>query len=87
MPIVRTFAPFVAGIGAMSYRRVPRLQRGRAACSGSLICVGAGYLFGNLPFVKKNFSLVILAIIVVSVLPAVVEYLRHRAEARRAAGA
>ena len=52
-----------------------------------MICVGAGYFFGNLPFVKKNFSLVILGIIVVSVLPALVEYLRHRAEARREAGA
>ena len=46
-----------------------------------------GYFFGNLPFVRNNFSLVILAIIVISVLPAVVEYLRHRAEARRAAAA
>jgi membrane-associated protein len=51
------------------------------------VCVGAGYFFGNLPFVKQNFSLVILAIIVVSVMPAVVEFLRHRAQARRAAAA
>jgi membrane-associated protein len=47
------------------------------------VCLFAGYFFGNLPFVKKNFSLVILAIIAISILPALIEYLRHRAEARR----
>ena len=86
MPIVRTFAPFVAGIGAMSYRRFIVYN----VVGGVLwvaVCVGAGYFFGNLPFVKKNFSLVILAIIVISMMPAVVEYLRHRAEARRGAAA
>jgi membrane-associated protein len=84
VPIVRTFAPFVAGIGAMSYPRFLTYN----VLGGVLwvgVCLAAGYFFGNLPFVKKNFSLVILAIIFVSVLPAVVEYLRHRAEARRAA--
>jgi len=50
-------------------------------------CVFAGYFFGNLPFVKQNFSLVILAIIVISLLPAGVEYLRHRLAARRQASA
>ena len=82
IPIVRTFAPFVAGIGAMNYRRFLAYN----VVGGFLwvaICLFAGYFFGNLPFVKKNFSLVILAIIVISVLPAVVEYLRHRAAARR----
>jgi membrane-associated protein len=49
------------------------------------VCVFSGYFFGNLPFVKKNFSLVIVAIVLVSVMPAVVEYVRHRREARRAA--
>ena len=86
VPIVRTFAPFVAGIGAMSYRHFIVYN----VAGGALwvaVCVGAGYFFGNLPFVKKNFSLVILAIIVISVMPALVEYLRHRAEARRAAAA
>jgi membrane-associated protein len=84
IPIVRTFAPFVAGIGAMNYRRFLAYN----VVGGFLwvaICLFAGYFFGNLPFVKKNFSLVILAIIVISVLPAVVEYLRHRAQARAAA--
>ena len=84
VPIVRTFAPFVAGIGAMSYPRFLAYN----VLGGVLwvaVCLAAGYFFGNLPFVKQNFSVVILAIIFVSVLPAVVEYLRHRAEARRAA--
>jgi len=84
VPIVRTFAPFVAGIGAMSYARFLTYN----VLGGVLwvaVCLAAGYFFGNLPFVKQNFSVVILAIVFVSVLPAVVEYLRHRAEARRAA--
>jgi hypothetical protein len=79
VPIVRTFAPFVAGIGAMDYRRFLAYN----VVGGILwvaVCLFAGYFFGNLPFVKRNFSLVILAIIVISVLPAVYEYLRHRAD-------
>ncbi len=86
VPIVRTFAPFVAGIGAMSYGKFIAYN----VVGGVLwvaVCLSAGYFFGNLEFVKKNFSLVILAIIFISVLPAVVEYLRHRAEARQAAAA
>lgn len=78
IPILRTFAPFVAGIGAMTYLRFQAFN-----VSGALLWVMsltvAGYLFGNLPMVKNNLSLVILAIIVVSVLPAVIGYLRHRA--------
>jgi membrane-associated protein len=86
VPIIRTFAPFVAGIGSMSYARFLSYN----VIGGVLwvaVCVFAGYFFGNLAFVKKNFSLVILAIIVISMLPALVEYLRHRAEARRRAAA
>lgn len=86
VPIVRTFAPFVAGIGAMSYPRFVTYN----VVGGILwvaVCLGAGYFFGNLPVVKENFSLVILGIIVVSVLPAVVEFLRHRSQAKRAAAA
>jgi len=86
VPIIRTFAPFVAGIGAMSYARSLSYN----VVGGILwvaVCVFAGYFFGNLPFVKANFSLVILAIILVSLMPAVVEYLRHRAGARRATSA
>ncbi len=84
VPIIRTFAPFVAGIGAMSYGRFLAYN----VAGGLLwvsVCVFAGYFFGNLPLVRKNFSLVILAIVVISLLPAVVEYLRHRLEARRQA--
>ncbi|MFO0903338.1 MAG: DedA family protein [Pirellulales bacterium] len=77
VPIVRTFAPFVAGVGAMRYRRFLAYN----ILGGILWVVGfvaAGYLFGQLPFIKKNFSLVILGIIFVSVLPMIWEYLSHR---------
>ena len=82
VPIVRTFAPFVAGIGKMSYGRFLAYN----VTGGVLwvaVCLFAGYFFGNLRFVKQNFSLVILAIVAISLLPAVIEYLKHRAEARR----
>ncbi len=84
VPIVRTFAPFVAGIGAMSYLRFLAYN----VVGGLLwvaVCLFGGYFFGNLPFVRENFSVVILAIVLISVMPAVVEYLRHRAQTRRAA--
>src|SRR5512143_2047996 len=86
VPIVRTFAPFVAGIGAMSYPRFLAYNV-VGGVSWVALCLGAGYFFGNLPFVRKNFSLVLLAIIVISVLPALVEYLRHRLQTRRTAAA
>ena len=77
VPIIRTFAPFVAGIGAMSYGRFALYN-----VTGGLlwIClfVPAGYFFGNIPVVKENFSLVILAIILISILPGVIEYWRAR---------
>ncbi len=84
VPIVRTFSPFVAGIGAMSYPRFLAFD----VVGGVLwvgVCLFAGYFFGNLPFVKRNFSLVIVAIVLISVLPAIVEYLRQRSQSRRAA--
>ena len=86
VPIVRTFAPFVAGIGAMSYARfiVYNVVGGVAWVA---ICLFSGYFFGNLPFVRKNFSLVILVIILISIMPPLIEYLRHRREAKRAAAA
>jgi membrane-associated protein len=77
VPIVRTFVPFVAGGGAMSYSTFGFYNVvGAVAWVG--ICVGAGYAFGNLPIVKDNFSLVALGIVVVSLIPAIVEYVRAR---------
>jgi len=86
VPIVRTFSPFVAGIGAMRYLRFLAYD----VVGGILwvgVCVLAGFFFGNLPFVKQNFSLVIVAIVLISVMPALVEYLRQRALAKRGAAA
>ena len=77
VPIVRTFAPFVAGIGRMSYPRFA-FYNVTGALLWVLSLVLAGYAFGNIPIVRKNFSLVIIAIIVLSVLPGVIEALRHR---------
>ena len=77
VPIIRTFAPFVAGIGTMSYPRFLAYNVvGGVTWVGA--CLAAGYAFGNIPAVKNNFSLVILAIVAVSMLPLVIEYLRHR---------
>ncbi len=77
VPIVRTFAPFVAGIGAMRYRRFLPID-----VFGGVLWVGlfvfGGYFFGNLPIVKRNFSVVILAIIVISVMPIAWEWVRLR---------
>ncbi|HEU4386922.1 MAG TPA: DedA family protein [Blastocatellia bacterium] len=77
IPIVRTFAPFVAGIGRMSYWRFISYNV-IGGVAWIAICVFAGYFFGNIPVVKQNFSLVIIAIVIISVLPGVYEYLRHR---------
>ncbi len=77
VPIVRTFAPFVAGFGRMNYAKFLSYS----VFGGILwICglLSLGYFFGNLPFVKKNFGLVIIAIIFISVLPAVIEAIRAR---------
>ncbi len=77
IPIVRTFAPFVAGLGTMGFRRFAIFSiGGGAAWVSSFILLG--YFFGNQEIVKKNFALVVLAIIVISVLPAIVEFIRHR---------
>lgn len=84
VPIVRTFVPFVAGAGAMSYGKF-FLYNVVGAVVWVGVCVGAGVLFGNIPFVKKNFELVVIAIIVVSVLPVVYEVIVAKVEARRAA--
>ncbi len=78
-PIVRTFVPFVAGIAEMSYPAFAMFNvTGALAWVG--ICLGAGYLFGNVPVVKENFSLVAIGIVLVSVLPMVFEFIRYRRE-------
>ena len=77
MPIVRTFVPFVAGIAEMSYPAFAVYNvAGALAWVG--ICVGGGFLFGNVPIVKDNFSLVAMGIVLVSILPMVFEYIRYR---------
>lgn len=76
VPIVRTFAPFVAGSGAMDYRRFMMFNVAGAVAWVALL-VPCGWFFGNLPWVKKNFELVVLGIIFVSVLPMLIEILRE----------
>jgi membrane-associated protein len=83
VPIVRTFAPFVAGIGNMGYARF-FLYNVVGAILWVVICVVAGYYFGQIPFVQKRFELVIIAIIIISIMPMVVEYLLARRRAKRA---
>jgi membrane-associated protein len=77
IPIIRTFAPFVAGVGKMSYRYFISYNIFGGIVWTALFIFG-GYFFGNLAFVKENFSLVIIAIIVISVVPAVVEVIKGR---------
>ena len=83
VPIVRTFAPFVAGVGTMSYARFWLYN-----VAGGVLWVGgflySGYWFGNLPVVRENFSMVVLGIVVVSVLPLAYEFLRARRGAEEA---
>ena len=81
VPIVRTFTPFVAGVGAMPYRRFLAYSIGGGLLWVNLF-VWAGYFFGNLPIVRENFTLVIAAIILISVIPMAVEFLRARREPR-----
>jgi len=77
LPIVRTFAPFVAGIGLMNYRLFVLFS-----ALGALIWIGsltvAGYFFGNIPIIKDNLTLMIVGIIAISLLPAIREFIRHR---------
>ena len=85
LPIIRTFAPFVAGVGRMSYPRFLGFS-----VLGSILWVGSlvtlGYFFGNIPFIKKNLTFLVLAIILISLLPMIIGFIRSRmsrtAEAR-----
>ena len=82
VPIVRTFAPFVAGVGTMGYARFLAANVFGAALWVLIVC-GAGRLFGDLPFVKRNFSSVVIGIVIVSLLPLAAEWWRHRLAQRR----
>ena len=77
MPIIRTFAPFVAGVGTMKYRKFYTFS-----ILGNILWVGifafGGYFFGNFPFVKKNFTIVIFAIIIISLLPPLIAFLKQK---------
>ncbi len=77
VPIIRSFAPFVAGVGRMSYGRFLAFNV-VGGVGWVVLLTGAGYFFGNIPLVKKHYSLAILAIIAISTVPVAVEYLRHR---------
>lgn len=86
MPIVRTFTPFVAGVGAMPYKRFLAYDiAGGALWVG--ICVWMGYGLGNLPFFKENFSAIVMAIIGISVMPGVFAWVKHKLNQRKSAGA
>ena len=80
MPIIRTFAPFVAGIGSMTYGRFLTYNVVGGILWITIFVIG-GYFFGNIPVVKKNFTLVILVIIFLSILPAIIELIRNRRKA------
>ncbi len=83
VPIVRTFAPFVAGVGSMTYRKYITY-----CITGAIVWVTmltmAGYMFGNIEWVKKNFELVVFAIIGISLVPILVEFIKHKLNARKA---
>lgn len=76
-PIIRTFVPFIAGASRMDYRTF-FFYNTIGVATWVLVCVGAGYFFGNIPIVKKHFELVVLGIVAVSLLPIVVELLKAR---------
>jgi membrane-associated protein len=84
VPIVRTFAPFVAGMGQMFYPRFISY-----ALAGAVLWIGsltyAGYFFGNLPIIRNNLSIVIVGIVLLSIMPGIIEYVRGRARASREA--
>jgi membrane-associated protein len=77
VPIVRTFAPFVAGAGAMNFKRFIGYSIGGAILWVTVL-FGAGYMFGGNPIVKKNFSIVVFAIIFISILPGIIEFVKAR---------
>jgi len=83
IPIIRSFAPFVAGLGNMSYKKFIQYNV-VGGVAWIAICLFAGYFFGNISIVKQNFSLVILAIIIVSLIPAIIEFIRYKFKSKAA---
>jgi membrane-associated protein len=81
VPIIRTFAPFLAGVAGMSYRRFLSYNL-TGGCLWIGLLVYAGYLFGNIPWVKDNLSLIVIGIVVVSLIPAVSTFIRERRAAK-----
>lgn len=77
IPIIRTFAPFVAGIGEMKYHRFT-IYNVIGSVSWVLLCLLAGYSFGNIPVVENNFTLIIVGIVVISLIPALIISLRQK---------
>jgi membrane-associated protein len=84
VPIIRTFAPFVAGVGVMKYRKFI-VYNVIGGITWVALFISMGYFFGNIPFVKKNFELVIFAIIAISFIPPILEVLKARKESKEAA--
>jgi membrane-associated protein len=82
VPIVRTFVPFVAGAGAMRYSSFV-FYNVSGAILWVAVCVGAGYAFGNVPIIKENFTVVALGIVALSLIPVLLEYLKHRKKGQR----
>jgi membrane-associated protein len=83
IPLVRTFAPFVAGVGKMNYP-VFLVNGILGAFIWVGVCAGAGYFVGNQPFVKKHFEVIILAVIFISILPAIIGFVQAKRESKRA---
>lgn len=83
VPIVRTFAPFVAGVGSMTYRKYITYCIAGAVVWVTMLTL-AGYIFGNIEWVKKNFELVVFAIIGISLIPILVEFIKHKLSANKA---
>ena len=84
VPLIRTMCPFVAGMGYMTFGRFIRYSV-IGALVWTVVCVGAGYLFGQIPIVRQNFAVAILGIILVTIIPIAVEFIRHRKIAKREA--
>lgn len=82
MPIIRTFAPFLAGVGRMNYWRFS-VYNLAGSLAWSIFFIGGGYYFGNIPAVRDNFSLAIIGVVLISILPGIIAYLRRRQAAGR----